>query len=118
MKSFCDLTCLNESKAAAVRAQLPSGEAIQESTMLAHALADPIRSQVMAALSIGKELCGCDLSWITRQPQNLLVHHLKVLKAAGLVQSRREGKLVFNQLTSLGKHQAKPIMQSTRSVAV
>jgi DNA-binding transcriptional ArsR family regulator len=41
----------------------------------------------------------CDLAWITGRAENLVGHHLKVLREAGLASSRRDGKIVFYTLT-------------------
>ncbi len=55
------------------------------------------------ALRAGDELCVCDLGWITMRAENLVGHHLRALRAAGLADSRREGKIVFYSLTATGR---------------
>jgi DNA-binding transcriptional ArsR family regulator len=55
-----------------------------------------------AALREGGELCVCDLAWISARAQNLVSHHLRSLRAHGLVKSRRDGKLVMYSLTGEG----------------
>ena len=55
-----------------------------------------------AALLEGGELCVCDLAWISERAQNLVSHHLRVLRSNGLVTSRRDGKLVMYSLTEAG----------------
>ena len=50
----------------------------------------------------GGELCVCDLAWISARSQNLVSHHLRVLRSHGLVRPRRDGKLVMYALTSEG----------------
>ena len=49
------------------------------------------------------ELCVCDLSWITARAENLVGHHLRTLRIAGLARSRREHKIVFYSLTDAGR---------------
>lgn len=56
----------------------------------------------MLALAEGGELCGCDLAWISERSQNLVSHHLRVLRDAALARSRREGKMVMYSLTPEG----------------
>lgn len=68
----------------------------------AHALADPTRLTLAVALKDGGELCVCDLTWILERPQNLVSHHLRALRAAGLARSRRDGKMVMYELTGDG----------------
>ena len=45
----------------------------------------------------------CDLSWIVQRSQNLVSHHMKVLKARGLVRSRKQGKMTMYALTERGR---------------
>lgn len=44
----------------------------------------------------------CDLAWIAERSEKLVSHHVRVLKAAGLVRSRRDGKMVMYALTAAG----------------
>jgi DNA-binding transcriptional ArsR family regulator len=67
------------------------------------ALGDPTRLTLALALREGRELCVCDLSWIAERAQNLVSHHMRSLRAEGLVRSRREGKMVMYSLTDDGK---------------
>jgi DNA-binding transcriptional ArsR family regulator len=55
-----------------------------------------------AALRGGGELCVCDLAWISERSQNLVSHHLRALREAGLARSRRNGKMVMYELTLEG----------------
>ena len=45
----------------------------------------------------------CDLSWIAGRSQNLVSHHLRILRSLGMVHSRRDGKLVMYSLTGEGR---------------
>jgi ArsR family transcriptional regulator, lead/cadmium/zinc/bismuth-responsive transcriptional repressor len=65
-------------------------------------LGDPTRLTIAVALRESQELCVCDLAWITGRAENLVSHHLRALRAAGLATSRREHKVVFYALTELG----------------
>lgn len=55
------------------------------------------------ALRDGEELCVCDLAWVTERSDKLVSHHARVLRGAGLVRSRREGKMVMYSLTDAGR---------------
>ncbi len=44
----------------------------------------------------------CDLAWVTERAQNLVSHHVRALRTAGLVRSRREGRMVMYALTPAG----------------
>jgi len=59
--------------------------------VLFHALADPMRIEVLELLANG-ERCVCDLMEDLGVAQSRLSWHLKTLKDAGLVTDRREGR--------------------------
>jgi ArsR family transcriptional regulator len=69
-------------------------------TAVLKALADPNRLRVFEALMRGTSCNG----WLTEElglPANLLSHHLKVLREAGLVQDRRDavdGRWIYYQV--------------------
>jgi ArsR family transcriptional regulator, lead/cadmium/zinc/bismuth-responsive transcriptional repressor len=94
----CDLLCLDLPRAEAIRQRLDR-ELAAESAARAKALGDPTRFLIVLALHDGSELCVCDLAWITARAENLVGHHLRALRAAGLARSRREHKIVFYSLT-------------------
>jgi ArsR family transcriptional regulator, lead/cadmium/zinc/bismuth-responsive transcriptional repressor len=99
----CDLLCIDAPRAEAIREKLLGEEAAQEAAERARALSDPTRLMLAAALREGGELCVCDLAWISGRAQNLVSHHMRVLRSAGLVRSRRDGKLVMYSLTDAGR---------------
>jgi DNA-binding transcriptional ArsR family regulator len=98
----CDLLCLDLPRAEAARRARPDRDALQDAAGVAKALADPTRLLVAAALRDAGELCVCDLSWVTERSDGLVSHHARVLRAAGLVRSRRDGKMVLYSLTERG----------------
>jgi len=57
------------------------------------ALADPNRLRILEVLRRG-ERCVCRLEELLGMDQPLLSHHLRVLREAGLVSGRREGRWV------------------------
>ena len=69
----------------------------------AKALGDPTRLTVALALRDGGELCVCDLAWVCERSDKLVSHHARVLRAGGLVESRRERKMVLYSLTDRGR---------------
>jgi ArsR family transcriptional regulator, lead/cadmium/zinc/bismuth-responsive transcriptional repressor len=98
----CDLLCLDLPRAECIREQLDIAAA-EILSVRAKALADPTRMGIAMALREGEELCVCDLAWIVSRAENLVGHHLRALRAAGVAGSRREGKIVFYALTPLGR---------------
>ncbi len=99
----CDLLCLDLPHAERVRAGLAAHDDGRLVAERARALADTTRVRVARALDLGGELCVCDLAWVCGVPQNLASHHARVLRSAGLADSRRDGKLVMYRLTPLGE---------------
>ena len=98
----CELLCLDLPRAEQIRERLQPGRA-EQTAARAKALADPTRVLIALALDDGEELCVCDLAWITGRAENLVGHHLRTLRAAGLASSRREHKIVFYALTEPGR---------------
>lgn len=98
----CDLLCLDLPTAERLRQRRLAAGAAQSAAAKAQGLADPTRLTLAAALLEVDELCVCDLAWIVERPQNLVSHHVRVLRANGLVHSRREGKMVMYALTEEG----------------
>lgn len=97
----CGLLCLDLPRAERIREQLD--HAVAETLAgRAKALADPTRVSIALALREGEELCVCDLAWIVSRAENLVGHHLRSLRTAGVASSRCEGKIVFYALTPLG----------------
>lgn len=64
---------------------------------LGNALADETRVEIVARLLDG-EKCVCDLTDALETGQSRLSYHLKVLKDAGLVTDRREGRWSYYTL--------------------
>jgi ArsR family transcriptional regulator len=65
---------------------------------LFHALSDETRLEIVQRLR-GGERCVCDLTDLLDAAQSRLSFHLKVLKDAGLVSDRREGRWIHYSLS-------------------
>jgi DNA-binding transcriptional ArsR family regulator len=57
-------------------------------------ISEPNRLRIFALLTRG-ELCVCDIETCVSLPQNLVSHHLRSLREAGLIQARRSGRWVY-----------------------
>jgi len=98
----CDLLCLDLPKAERVRAELPAVGQLEGWAAGAKALGDPTRLAIALALEAGETACVCDLAWIVGRDERLVSHHVRLLKAAGLARSERDGKMVMYELTERG----------------
>ena len=99
----CDLLCLDLPRAEALRTTRLDERAAKRLAEPFRALADPTRLTLALALREGGELCVCDLAWVLERAQNLVSHHLRALRAGGLVDYRRDGKMALYSLTERGQ---------------
>src|SRR3954451_19118922 len=70
---------------------------LSRAAALFHALSDRTRLSILQRLRMG-ERCVCDLTDALDAAQSRLSFHLKVLKEAGLVTDRREGRWMYYTL--------------------
>jgi DNA-binding transcriptional ArsR family regulator len=112
----CDLLCLDLEIAEAIRRRRLGPETAQRGAGRARALADPTRLMLASALADAGELCVCDLAWVAERSQNLVSHHVRALRAAGLVRSRREGKMVMYALTEAGEELLRSVLSDVVEV--
>src|SRR5215216_2291862 len=71
---------------------------IDRAVQLFHALSDPTRLSILQRLRMG-ERCVCDLTDALDAAQSRLSFHLKVLKDAGLVIDRKDGRWMYYTLS-------------------
>src|SRR6478752_4380422 len=72
---------------------------VDRSVQLFHALSDGTRLSILQRLRFG-ERCVCDLTDALDAAQSRLSFHLKVLKDAGLVTDRRDGRWMYYTLNT------------------
>jgi len=70
---------------------------LRSASQVFHALSDETRLEIVAMLA-GGERCVCDLMGALDAAQSRLSFHLKVLKDAGIVLDRRDGRWVYYSL--------------------
>jgi DNA-binding transcriptional ArsR family regulator len=66
---------------------------------------DPVRSRVLFALSGADELCVGDLAIALEVSEDAVSYALRLLRTAGLVQFRKQGRVVFYRLGNGFPHQ-------------
>jgi DNA-binding transcriptional ArsR family regulator len=99
----CQILCLDLEKAEVLRSRRLTAATAEHLAAQAKALGDPTRLTLAAALAEGGELCVCDLAWVAERAENLVSHHLRLLRSAALVTSRRDGKMIMYSLTERGR---------------
>lgn len=93
----CACSVLHEEALALAReGQLPK-DSLRELGELFKVFGDPTRLGILFALA-KTELCVCDLGALLGMSQSAVSHQLAGLRAARLVRSRREGKVVYYAL--------------------
>ena len=103
MPEHGQLLHIGEREGRRLRERRPGTELAERVAGRFHALGDPTRLTLALVLHKAPELCVCDLSWISERAQNLVSHHMRVLRSEGLVRSRREGKMVMYSLSGEGR---------------
>jgi ArsR family transcriptional regulator, lead/cadmium/zinc/bismuth-responsive transcriptional repressor len=68
-------------------------------------LADPVRSRILFALVTADELCVGDLALALEVTEDQVSYGLKMLRLTGLVNSRRDGRMVCYRLSDGFPHQ-------------
>src|SRR5437899_2170074 len=77
---------------------LPAGDAGRLAGLLGM-LADPVRSRILFALSAAAELCVGDLALALDVTEDQVSYALKMLRLAGLVAFRKDGRMVCYRLS-------------------
>ncbi len=73
-------------------------EAAEQLASTFKALADPTRVAIVNRLSGAEAVCVCDLTAAFELSQPTISHHLRILRAAGLVEFERRGTWAYYRL--------------------
>ncbi|MEV6860578.1 metalloregulator ArsR/SmtB family transcription factor [Streptosporangium subroseum] len=88
----------DEARVAATRERLvTAGEATRLADLF-RMLGDPTRAQLLYALLEAGELCVCDLTETVEVSDTAVSHALRLLRTAGIVASRRAGRMIYYRL--------------------
>jgi ArsR family transcriptional regulator, arsenate/arsenite/antimonite-responsive transcriptional repressor len=79
---------------------------------LLRALAHPVRLGIMRRLAAEPEICACDFTSVFAVSQPTISQHLKVLRDAGLVRTRRQGAQICYSIHPDGLHSATAVLTS------
>ena len=89
----CEVQAVDAGKVAAVRQRLDDQEAVRLADLF-KLLGDPTRTRILHALLEAGELCVSDISETVGAPESTVSHALRLLRAAGVVRNRRDGRMV------------------------
>jgi len=91
----CAVAAVDPGKvAAATRRLMPVAE-VAGLAELFKLLGDPSRLRMLYALVDAGELCVCDLAAVVSVPETSVSHALRLLRMAGVVRSRRDGRMAY-----------------------
>jgi len=90
--------CGHEEVVAAIRTRLVSQEGASGLAQLFKLLADPNRARLLHALHLAGGLCVGDLAELLGMAESSVSHALRLLRTAGVVRRRRDGRLVYYAL--------------------
>jgi len=93
-------------------AQPLTAEWAQSLAPMFKALADPTRLRLLSLVAshAGGEACVCDISPSFDLTQPTISHHLKVLRAAGLLDSERRGTWVYYRVIPVALQQLSAVL--------
>jgi ArsR family transcriptional regulator len=91
-----------------------SGKNSAKNAELCHAPADETRLNILDRLKEG-ERCVCELTDTLQTGQSRLSFHLKVLKAAGLVHDRPEGRWIYYIINSDAVEELEDLVASLKT---
>ena len=109
-------------RVAAAKARLIDTEQAGRLAGLLGLLADPTRVRILYALDLVDELCVGDLALALDATEDSVGYALRVLRTAGLVSTRKDGRVVYYRLSAgfpepLRDHCLRALVELSRTVA-
>lgn len=94
----CATRIVDVARVEAAKGQLLPESELSQLTQLFRLLGDATRARLLYALLEAGELCVCDLSAATGTPETNISHALRLLRTAGIVKARRDGRMMHYSL--------------------
>ena len=89
---------VDPARVARAQQRLPPADDVSRLTGILSLLADVNRARVLYALDVVEELCVGDLIMALGSSEDAVGYALRVLRTAGLVDNRKEGRVVYYRL--------------------
>ena len=111
---------IDADRVAHARARLLTGEEAARLTGMLSLMADPVRLRILYALDVTEELCVGDLALALDVNEDQVGYALRLLRSAGLVTARKQGRVVYNHLapdfpTPLREHCLRQLVALSRA---
>ena len=94
----------------------PASSSLTRTAALFHALSDETRLEILERLRNGEQ-CVCELTDVLRAAQSRLSFHLKVLKEAGLIRDRPEGRWMYYVLNEDAFEEVEDFIRTVKKAA-
>lgn len=91
----CAVPAVDPDRVRAAQARLIDSHEASELGELFRLLGDPTRVRILYALLEAGELCVCDLAAVVSVPETSVSHALRLLRTAGVVRNRRDGRMIY-----------------------
>ncbi len=96
-KEVCDCSVIHKDIFEYVKKRMPEDEKLYHIAEFFKVVGDQTRIKILYAL-FESAMCVCDIAVLLDMSQSAISHQLRVLKQAGLVKYRKEGRIVFYSL--------------------
>jgi len=93
-----------------------SSSNLARAAALFHALSDETRLEILEKLRNGEQ-CVCELTDVLKAAQSRLSFHLRVLKDAGLIRDRPEGRWMYYALNEEALEDAEELIRTLKKAA-
>ncbi len=112
---------VDPARVAEAKARLIDTEEASRLAGLLGLLADPTRARILYALDLVEELCVGDLALALDASEDAVGYALRVLRTAGLVSTRKDGRIVYYRLSPgfpepLRNHCLRALVELSRTV--
>ncbi len=95
----CAVRSVDAAKVAAAKARAIPDTDVERITELFRLVGEPTRVRLLYALVEAGEMCVCDLAAVVDSPETSVSHALRLLRMAGIVRTRRDGRMIYYSLT-------------------
>lgn len=94
----CEPVAVHADKVEMARQSLPGLGESEQIASLFKLLGDQRRTRTLYALLEAGELCVCDIAATVEVPEASVSQALRLLRTAGVVENRREGRMIYYRL--------------------
>lgn len=89
---------IDPDRVALARGSVLSDDRAEQVVETLRLLADPVRARIVTALHAAGELCVGDLALALDATDSSVSHALRLLRTAGAVRNRRDGRVIYYRL--------------------